>query len=233
MKCVFIIVCYNDSDNLTMSLRNMSNYLSKNLHLLVIDGNSTDGTLNVLSSFKMINPEYFNYISEPDCGLYDAMNKGWNICEVDDFICFIGAGDYLLNFPSKIPFNYDAYYGKVKLGSKYFRMNFSMFRNNFMGNYIHHQGVLIRKRNYNSPFSLRFPVYADYNFNLKLINSGIKFQYLENFETYADPNGISSKFNLKEMFKVILSHSGLSGAFIFLLLFGLRKLFKKNTNEAF
>lgn len=57
---------------------------------LVIDGGSTDGTVELLRA----SGERVRWISEPDCGVYDAMNKGLKAAS-GDFIYFLGAGDTL------------------------------------------------------------------------------------------------------------------------------------------
>ena len=224
INCTFIIVCYNDNSNLRISLEKMSKYLSDEMKLLVIDGNSTDDTLATLIEYKDNFGTNFNFISEQDLGLYDAMNKGWNLCGSDDYICYLGAGDYLLNFPSSVSQESDVYFGEVLLGTKKFRMNVDKFQNKYLGNYIHHQGLLIRRREITSPFDLEFPTYADYNFNLKLLSTNVRFVYLYDFQTYADPYGISSNLNFTEMIRVIYCNSGILGLFLFSSSYILKRL---------
>jgi glycosyltransferase len=59
------------------------------LHIIV-DGGSTDGTLSYL---KKLPKENTLFISEPDNGIYDAMNKGWKLAEDDSFVFYLNARD--------------------------------------------------------------------------------------------------------------------------------------------
>jgi glycosyltransferase involved in cell wall biosynthesis len=59
----------------------------------VIDGNSTDNTMEIVRSYAPDMP-YLNWLSEPDRGLYDAMNKGLERAK-GDFVWFLNAGDHL------------------------------------------------------------------------------------------------------------------------------------------
>jgi glycosyltransferase involved in cell wall biosynthesis len=227
MKFIFIIVCYNDYDNLKISLNKMEEYLSNNINILVIDGKSTDNTIDFLKNYKLLYPNNFDYVSDFDKGIYDAMNKGWNMCDSNDFICFLGAGDYVLTFPSSSFFkSYDAFYGNVMLGSSFFKINTNKFKNLFVGNYIHHQGLILKKNTYYSPFDIRFPTYADYNFNLKLLNDDVYFHFLNDFSVYVDPNGISSRFNFFEMSSIIFNNVGFHGLILFIFFFFIKIIYK-------
>ena len=62
----------------------------------MIDGASTDGTMEMVTSYKSQSPGLvrFEVISEPDKGLYDAMNKGLRVA-TGDYVWFLNAGDTL------------------------------------------------------------------------------------------------------------------------------------------
>jgi glycosyltransferase len=57
---------------------------------IVIDGGSTDGSVKLLEGHRTDKPYVF--VSEPDNGLYDAMNKGWRMAD-GDLVVFMNAGD--------------------------------------------------------------------------------------------------------------------------------------------
>lgn len=89
----FITVCFNDCDALSVtlkSLRNLSSTFSDFDHVIV-DGGSTDGTLALLKS-ESDGDIKRTAISEPDEGLYDAMNKGMSMAN-GKYFCFLNAGD--------------------------------------------------------------------------------------------------------------------------------------------
>jgi glycosyltransferase involved in cell wall biosynthesis len=73
MKVSIITVCYNSEDTIERTILSVSNQTYKNLEYIVIDGNSKDETLSII---KNNSSKISNWISEPDMGLYDAMNKG-------------------------------------------------------------------------------------------------------------------------------------------------------------
>lgn len=72
-KISIITVCYNSSKTIDKTFQSVKNQTYKNVEYIVIDGNSSDNTLNLIVDYKDIITKY---ISEKDKGLYDAMNKG-------------------------------------------------------------------------------------------------------------------------------------------------------------
>jgi glycosyltransferase involved in cell wall biosynthesis len=84
-----ITVCYNSADTLDRALNSVRIQDWPNVEHIVIDGGSTDGTLDILGRYKN-NLAYL--VSEPDCGIYDAMNKGLALA-TGDIICFLNADD--------------------------------------------------------------------------------------------------------------------------------------------
>lgn len=73
MKVSVITVCYNAVSTIEASILSLLNQDYENLEYLVIDGGSTDGTTEVIKRYQ---PQIAHYISEPDSGMYDAINKG-------------------------------------------------------------------------------------------------------------------------------------------------------------
>ncbi len=88
-KVSIITVVYNAREELQTTLENLASLKYQNKEIIVIDGNSTDGTKSVIEKFSIhIN----QWISEPDNGLYDAMNKGLRMA-TGEYVWFINAGD--------------------------------------------------------------------------------------------------------------------------------------------
>lgn len=92
-----VIATYNSALTVAAAVQSVlcQDYL--NLELVIIDGASTDGTVNIVNSF---NDARIRMVSEPDRGIYDAWNKGVQL-STSDRILFIGADD-TLNGPSAI-----------------------------------------------------------------------------------------------------------------------------------
>lgn len=89
MKISVITVCYNAASTLERTIRSVLEQSYPNIEYIVIDGNSTDGTCEII---KRYSDRVSKFISEPDRGIYDAMNKGIALAE-GDYINFMNAGD--------------------------------------------------------------------------------------------------------------------------------------------
>lgn len=85
-----ITVCFNSATTLGRALQSVTKQDWPNVEHIVIDGGSKDGTAKVLEEHR----SYLSHvISEPDQGIYDAMNKGLALA-TGDVICFLNADDY-------------------------------------------------------------------------------------------------------------------------------------------
>ena len=84
-----ITVCYNSANTLEQALKSVTTQDWPNVEHIVIDGGSTDGTLAILERYKN---HLAHVVSEPDKGIYDAMNKGLDRA-TGDIVCFLNADD--------------------------------------------------------------------------------------------------------------------------------------------
>jgi glycosyltransferase involved in cell wall biosynthesis len=73
MKITIITVCYNSAATLEKTIFSVAGQTYANIEYIIVDGNSKDGTLDIIQSHQ---DKITKWISEPDKGLYDAMNKG-------------------------------------------------------------------------------------------------------------------------------------------------------------
>lgn len=71
-----ITPCYNSVKTIERTLECIENQTYKNIEYIIIDGGSTDGTLELIEQHRNKLPQQFQLISEKDNGIYDAMNKG-------------------------------------------------------------------------------------------------------------------------------------------------------------
>lgn len=89
MKISIITVCLNAESTLRSCIQSVIEQTYNNIEYIIIDGGSTDNTLNIITSFSnRIN----YYVSEPDQGLYDALNKGISKSS-GEIIAFLHADD--------------------------------------------------------------------------------------------------------------------------------------------
>lgn len=116
LKMSIVTVVFNGENYLERTIKSIVNQTYKNVEYIIIDGNSKDGTLAIIDKYKE-NISY--WISEPDKGIYDAMNKSLDLI-TGDFVWFINAGDEIhdnktienIFYDYK---NYDAFYGKTQI----------------------------------------------------------------------------------------------------------------------
>lgn len=84
-----ITVTYNAEATIEVTLRSVQQQTYRQIEHIIIDGGSKDNTLLIIERYK---DSYLKVISEPDNGLYDAMNKGIRFA-TGTYLCFLNAGD--------------------------------------------------------------------------------------------------------------------------------------------
>lgn len=92
MKITIITVCFNAAPTIKEALASVANQNNVNVEHIIIDGASTDETLNIVRVFKNVT----TLISEPDSGIYDAMNKGIALA-TGDIVGILNADDFYMN----------------------------------------------------------------------------------------------------------------------------------------
>lgn len=93
MKITVVTVCRNSAATLRDTLESVLAQSWTGYEYLVVDGGSTDGTCDMLRDFEERFHGRLKWISEPDSGIYDAMNKGIRMSS-GDVIGFLNADDY-------------------------------------------------------------------------------------------------------------------------------------------
>ena len=93
MKISIVTITYNAEKVLQRTLDSVACQTCRNIEHLIIDGASTDGTLEKMKDYRLRITDYaVRIVSEPDSGIYDAMNKGLRLA-TGDYIVFMNAGD--------------------------------------------------------------------------------------------------------------------------------------------
>lgn len=195
-----ITVSYNDISGLVKTIDNIRSISYENISFIVIDGGSTDGTVDILRS----NDDIIDYwVSESDNGIYDAMNKGWDVASNDSCILFLGCGDTIYSLPdTSKKLLEQVTFGDVLIDGGLLFSSTCDWRLK-AGNTIHHQALLVPKKFHLSPpFSSKYKVYADYDFNLRLYKSGVEIVKSNSFLGGFSTGGLSGAFNAKEMLTI-------------------------------
>ena len=179
-----ITVTLNCKDLLERTIKSVLNLSYENIEFILVDGESIDGTLNVIKKYN----NYIDFwISQKDKGIYDAMNKGAKKAR-GEAIFYLNAGDKLKHdkFVKLIKLfekNKNLYgnnfvlcgthiYTKGYPGFKFLEKNFIPF----LGRLPSHQSMLIpRKLQLQNMYDEKFPISADKDFKLKIYMKKVKF----------------------------------------------------------
>ena len=91
-----IIPTYNSEKTLSETLQSVVNQNFSNLECCIIDGNSTDSTLAIIKKFCGQHG-FIKFTSEPDKGIYDAMNKGIDMAQGNYLFLWVVTMFFILN----------------------------------------------------------------------------------------------------------------------------------------
>lgn len=93
IKFSIITPCMNSAGTIRRTLQSIINQTYQNFEYIIVDGKSTDGTLKIAAEYKEILQDRMHIISEPDDGIYDAMNKGIKMA-TGDIIGIVNSDDF-------------------------------------------------------------------------------------------------------------------------------------------
>lgn len=93
MKISIITVVWNNAETIKDAIESVLNQTYKDIEYIVIDGKSTDGTVEIIQTYK---DRISKFISEPDEGIYDAMNKGV-LAATGDIVGILNADDFYID----------------------------------------------------------------------------------------------------------------------------------------
>jgi glycosyltransferase involved in cell wall biosynthesis len=205
-----ITVVYNNVSHIQKTLNSIYLQKYKNYELIVVDGGSTDGTLEIIKkNKKKIN----KWVSEKDKGIYDAFNKGMSLAR-GDYIGFVNSDDILLTNALKILNKYinkypeaDFFFGSVRkhwgvlYGYKPWKIKFSW------GFYSSHStGFFIKSKSAKKvgKYNLKYKYSSDYDYFYRMIVKkklkGIGTKKNELFGIFRR-GGYSSTIKFKDHFK--------------------------------
>ncbi|NCD70355.1 glycosyltransferase family 2 protein [Mucilaginibacter agri] len=191
-KLSIITVVYNAVSLIPGFMENVLAYRSANVELVMLDGGSTDGTLELLQQYSN-KIDYWR--SEPDEGIYDAMNKAVEYTR-GQWVYFMGADDRLLGGFNKVVNalrnSHVVYYAKVVLwgdirGKAYKKYDFIKME-------ICHQSIFYPKKVFDYyQYETHYKILADQHFNIRCFaDKRFKWQFLDDLVAIYDTRGFSA-----------------------------------------
>ncbi len=198
-----ITACLNAENTIEQTIQSVIKQTYPKIEYIIIDGNSTDGTLDIIKKYE---DHIAKWISEPDSGVYDGMNKGI-IHSTGDILCFLNSGDLLYDkdtinnvvdrFSNK---NVYGVYGNVEVLNDYRKDKLirgcKVTPNKLLYRHICHQALFVRRFLFDEigMFSTAFKLASDHEFIIKSIKKyPDKFVYVDEiFAKYRD-GGMSCK----------------------------------------
>ena len=208
-----ITVCLNSVDDMERTIKSVIGQSYGNLEYIIIDGLSTDGTMDIINKYRN---HIAYYVSEKDNGIADAFNKGFRVSK-GRWIAYLNAGDIYYN--NKAIDNlmahsdkYDIIYGGLESFKKRNKESNYYYPNNvykdiyWLKDAIPHQSCVVSREVFNKIglFDPDMKFAMDYEFFLRAHISGFKFKAIHEIITHIDINGVSANF-WKEQLKEFLS----------------------------
>jgi len=202
MKISIITICFNSAQYLEQTIRSVTGQTYAGREYIIIDGGSTDGTIDIIRKYE---DKIDKWISEPDHGIADAMNKGLAMAS-GDYVIFIHSDDYFVDSTSlekavgEIDGSCDMYIFQVI--SK-FNDHDSLSKNNDFGILTNlkmgscHQGHLVKRSLFdkNGFFDPKFKICMDYDFVLRSYRNGAKALSVDLPISVMRMTGISSRID--------------------------------------
>jgi glycosyltransferase involved in cell wall biosynthesis len=207
-----VTVVFNGEQFLEETIKSVINQTYENIEYIIIDGGSTDGTLDIIRKYEQ-TIDY--WVSEYDKGIYDAMNKGID-ATTGNYLLFLGADDELFdsNVFEKLKLHFmekpDLVYGDIQYRNQQ-RIHSRFSVSTLLHNTIHHQGAFYHSRLFSSfRYNTFYRIAADYELNLKIYldnrykiiksreiislcrDDGIS--HIESSKSHAEMNGVRKKY---------------------------------------
>lgn len=199
-----ITVCFNAEKDIEKTLLSVLNQTDRDYEYIIVDGNSTDNTFNIIEKYMgdfMRAGIHINVVSEQDNGIFDAMNRGI-IRANGAWINFMNAGDtfYNRNILNRMKeylkeSKSDLVYGDCLRHNRYYsclqKPESDVLLKRIMT--IPHQATFIRTEvQKEHPFSLKYQIASDRDLFLKLYSQGYKFEYVPELICVFSLDGVSN-----------------------------------------
>lgn len=241
-KFSIITVTYNAGAVLEDTIQSVITQTYRNVEYIIVDGGSKDHTLDIINRYR---EHIHTLVSEPDKGLYDAMNKGIRLA-TGDYLCFLNAGDELHEDDTlqlmvhsitgtELP---DVLYGETAIVDEeghFLRMrrlsapedlNWKSFKDGML---VCHQAFFPR-RELAEPYDLRYRFSADFDWCIRIMKKSHTLHNTHLTQIDYLNEGMTTRnhrASLHERFRIMCRHYGYLSTLARHAWFALRLLLKK------
>lgn len=197
MKFSVITVCYNNRDGLEKTIKSVIGQTCKDYEFIVIDGGSKDGTKELLEQY---DDQIDFWCSEPDKGIYNAMNKGVTHAH-GDYVIFMNSGDAFYNkdvLDSIKKRNPDkdiisGYSIRIDNGGYYHNHSDNILRQLIYGAISHQATFIKRGLLVHFPYDETLKIVSDWKFWIQtIIANNVSFEFIDDKIAIQDMDGIAS-----------------------------------------
>ncbi len=219
-KISIITVVLNDKKHIERTIQSVIYQTFRDIEYIIIDGQSTDGTLDIIKKYEK---QISRLISEPDKGLYDAMNKGLRLAS-GEYVLFLNSGDRLFDNQTlekifQLP-QADVYYGDAQIvdeqgnvkGLRRLRPPENLsWKDLRRGMIVSHQAFIARRK-LCPPFDLQYRYSADYDWMIKVLKKASNIVNTKMIIVKYLDGGLTKKNlmkSLKERFEIMVKNYGL------------------------
>lgn len=221
-KLTVVSVCYNCENEVAATMESLLEQSFQDYEYIIVDGNSKDTTLQIIKSYSS-RFSNIKIISEPDRGIYDAMNKGVRN-STGDYIYFLNFGDYLVDkyvlerVVSSFASKQDYYYGNIAKDEKIVSQNGknSLFMTVYREYMLCHQSLFAKRcLLVENPFNLEYKICADRDWFIRILKQGAKGEFVDIVICNYDTSGVSSNYKnfSDESMSITQKYGGLFGAY--------------------
>lgn len=199
MNLTIITVNLNNMSGLKMTIDSVVSQTFRDFEWIVIDGGSTDGSKELIEQYA---DNFAYWVSEPDKGIYNAMNKGIKVAQ-GEYLQFLNSGDWLCDetalercFAHK--FSADFAYGNLyfaldgKEVGRCFQPKKLTFRVLLESTILHSPTFIRREVIANELYDESLRIVSDWKFFLRQALRNRTFEYIDEFVTFFDTSGISA-----------------------------------------
>lgn len=209
-----ITVCLNAKEELKKTLSSIEQQTYRNFEWIIIDGQSKDGTVDVVRNHPCVT----HLVSEPDEGIYDAMNKGGRLA-TGDYLLFLNAGDWLSSnsvlqkvddhLNNDFHLSNDLLIGDLMVINRHGESDQRRYKQRgigkeyFYSQTLPHPATFIKRKIFEryGGYCEKFTIRGDHDFFARLAVNGVSFSFLPICISTFPLNGLSSKMKHSDLLK--------------------------------